>query len=262
MLTAIFAVAATAPVHVTLSEPLIVTALVAIGAAVVGAVVGGIVTYRVSLAAEEKRREELAKIRRSRKTYRPLRDELTALRNAMDAQAHLGFGRITRSDPGPLFRSQANLWQWSEIVDDGRAAIAVSNSMRKVLDGVNEAADEFNLTVERAQVGVKQRAETLVSEMNIPVQMLHWEVQDFVPLVRMHLDGQLHIVDQLGSNTLSPQHGALVAAWRADPIAQEWHERVTRVDAELSRHVDEAIDALDAAMVEIARKYERETSED
>jgi hypothetical protein len=251
---------ASSNVHVTLSEPLIVTAVVALAAAIVG----GAVTYFANRSAERRHQEGLAKIRRSRKTYRPLRSELTQLRGAMRFDQHLAPGGITLSDSSSIFTSRVRLVLWREIVADGRAGIAVSRDIRKLLEAVNESALRFNEEVDSTFAAVKSRGETMASEMDFATGVGNWFVHDYAPLVRMQLDGNLEIIDGpgFGDRQPSPRHAEFADAWREDTVAQRLHERVTKIDAELRERVDAAIEALDEAITTIATKYERETSKD
>ena len=116
-------------VNVPGGDPFWQTAIVAVVAALLGSLVGGYASFRASEALEQRRREARAKIRRKAKVYTPIRSELLELQAARDQNAVFDSRGIIREPPPPYINPAASLHLWKDLVDDGRALTAVSETI-------------------------------------------------------------------------------------------------------------------------------------
>lgn len=107
-------------------DPFWQTAVVAVGAALLGSLVGGFASFRASEALEQRRREARTKIRRKAKVYTPIRSELLELQEARKRGAVFDSRGILREPPPPYVNPAASLYRWKDLVDDGRALTAAS----------------------------------------------------------------------------------------------------------------------------------------
>lgn len=250
-------------VEVPDGEPLWATAVVAVGAALLGSAVGGYATFRGSEALELRRRRARAQIRRKAKIYTPIRTELLALREACRAGKHLSHGLIVRERQQPsLANRRASLHLWKDLVEDGRAMTTTSAKVRALLDHVEECADALNREVVQARVLFDARAREILEALRWAPAMVHWVEADAGHLLRGEFD-DLHVLGQrFGSGPPPELVEGFVERWRADAAVTKTTVDVLRVDEALRDALDAAITELDAAMKRIADKYENESPSD
>jgi hypothetical protein len=244
-------------------EPLWATAVVAITAALLGSVVGGYASFKANESLELSRRRARAQVRRKAKLYTPIRMELVALREACASGTHLDYWLIVRDDPPPVINRPASLHLWKDLVEDGRAATAVSTTIRALLDQVDRAADNLNEEVLEARRTFATRAPLILASLDYQPSIINWVETDTANL----LNGDFDDLNVLGSGLGNDEAPDAVQErfreiWEEDAEVQTHLTRVHRTDNTLRESLDKAIDALDNAMRRIADKYENESPHD
>src|SRR5437588_3475049 len=161
-------------IHSSDGSPWWVTALVAVGAALLGAVVGGVASFLANDRLERRRRKARAAIRRKAKVYTPVRLELLALREGLPADKHMsGIAvsppKLDGFDRGP------RVFRWREMKADGRALTAASAQVRLYLDAVDDAIDAFNQGLAEATPVIDARGRALYEEVTgAPTTLVTW----------------------------------------------------------------------------------------
>jgi hypothetical protein len=262
-----------APVNVHVGgEKWWITAVVAVGAALLGSFGGAVGLYYASIALEGRRRKALSEIRRKAKVYTPIREELIALRRAIAEDRHLSEGvRRERSD-NHWPRDAPLLVIWREFVDDGRANTTASASVREALERVEGATEAFNLDLRAAQNTFKERADAILEQSGFtpdyPGQLRH----EFGTLYRHGVRAAriFHVypgpsspqrdVSPLTSApaTLTPEQERFVTLWDADEALRDAATKLGEAERGLDGVAAAAIAELDAAMKRIADDYEHE----
>ncbi len=264
---------AQAPINVRVDgEKWWITAIVAVGAALLGSFGGAIGLYRASIALEGRRRKALAEIRRKAKVYTPIREELIALRRAIAEDRHLGVGvRRERShDQWP--RDAPLLVIWREFVDDGRANTTASANVREALGRVEDAADVFNVALNDARSTFKERGDALVEQSGFTPDYPGHLASEFEALYRHGVRSAriYHVYpdpsDPHGDvsprtsapDTLTAEQEAFVSLWEGDEAVRDAAAKLGEAERALDAAAEEAIAVLDAAMKRIADNYEHE----
>jgi hypothetical protein len=244
--------------RVITSEPWYVTASVALGAALLGSVVGAVSTYRLNVALDNRSREARAEIRRKAKIYTPIRAELLALRDAIARDEHLNyFQGILREDRG--YRTMVNppeLYFWRQYTEDGRAMASASARVGAALDALDSAADAFNAALHKARDVFQERGDVILGAAGIETNVSNWIGAEAVPLIHRRF------ADLFSGPIPQPLDAAM-----ADRLRQSWdddaainaadsvlHDAVTTLRTSL----DAAITEVERAMQRIARKHESE----
>ena len=249
-----------------------ITAIVAVGAALLGSFGGAIGLYCASIALEGRRRKALSEIRRKAKVYTPIREELIALRRALAEDRHLSGGvRRERSD-GRWSRDAPLLVIWREFVDDGRANTTASASVREALERVEGATDVFNLALGAAHHAFKERGDVIVEQSGFTPDYPGQLRSEFEALYRRGVrEARIFRVRPGPSDphrdvspltsapaTLTPEQEKFVTLWEADEAVRDAATKLGEAERGLDKAAAEAIAELDAAMKRIADNYEHE----
>jgi hypothetical protein len=241
-------------------EPWWVTALVAVGAALLGSFVGAFSTYRLNVALDARRREARAEIRRKAKIYTPIRAELLALRAAMDRDEHLGyFTGVLRADRGYHTMSEPPaLYRWRMFVEDGQAMSSASARVRHVLDTLDEQTDRFNAVLKETGETFEKRGDAMLAALDATTSLRNWVGADAVALIRHRFD-DLQIFTIPGGQSYSIEtRERFIRGWEADEAIRTSSERLLDADKGLSDALSAALVELEAAMRRIATKHEHE----
>jgi hypothetical protein len=259
-------IAASSPVTVNVpgGEPFWHTAIVAVGAALLGSVVGGYASFRASEALEQRRREARAKIRRKAKVYTPIRSELLALQSARERGAVFDSRGIIRKAPPPYVNPAAVLHLWKGLVDDGRSLTAASETIREALDEVDALADKLNEQVREARNVFKDRGEAIFAAIGVEPSLVNWVEADMPNLLRDRLD-DLNVTGAglpNGGGMTEDGRDKFKSAWSEDESISQATVAVLGTDMELGHAIDTAVARLQTAMLRIGKKYEEESPKD
>lgn len=259
----VLGVAAQPVVRVTASgAPIWITATVAVGAALLGTLVGGLVSYRVNVALDDRRRRGRSQVRRKAKIYTPIRAELVSLITELDAGKHFGTWGIIRKPPPPLLIRPASLHIWKDLIEDGRADTAASDKVRELLSDVEVKADEFNGCREVAHGVFQEHGVEILGALGYEVHLLNWVDVDAERLVKRQFDN----LAVLGLDDDSPLprkvRQKFERDWVGDLEVQGQIDALVAADAALRKAVSSAVTELEAAMRRIAARYENESALD
>ncbi len=249
-----------------------ITAIVAVGAALLGSFGGAVGLYYASIALEGRRRKALSEIRRKAKVYTPIREELIALRRATAEDNHLSVGvRRERSDD-QWPRDAPYLVIWREFVDDGRANTTASASVREALERVEGATDVFNLALVATQTTFEERGGAIAEQSRFTPEFPGWQRREFESLLRHGVraarmyreypDPSNHHKDvsplMSAPATLTPEQEKFVTLWETDEAVRDAATKLREAERGLDKAAEEAITELDVAMKHIADNYEHE----
>jgi len=239
------------------------TAIVAVGAALLGSAVGGYASFRANEALERRRRQARAKIRRKAKVYTPIRTELVALQAARESRTQFNLWGIVRETPPNVLRAPASLHLWKDLVEDGRSLTAASKQIQTSLDAVDTRADEFNQRLSETRAVFEERGMELLAAIGEEPRVMNWVETDTSALLAQEFD-DLNITGvSLGNNSMSAdQCNEFEKAWKSDEAIADATKAMLDVDAALGVALDQAIADLEAAMQRIAKKYESESPDD
>jgi len=251
-------------VNVLGGDPFWQTAVVAVGAALLGSLVGGYATFRASEALEQRRREARAKIRRKAKVYTPIRLELLELQAARERGAVFDSRGIIREPPPPYIHPAASLHSWKDLVEDGRALTAASETIREALDEVDSLADKLNAQISETREVFAERSEVIFASIGTETSIVNWIETDMPKLLTYEFDdlnvtgaglpGNEEMDDQTRINFES--------MWKEDEVISQATETTLQIDAELGHAIDVAVCRLEEAMLRIGKKYEEESPRD
>jgi hypothetical protein len=240
------------------------TAVVAVGAALLGSLVGGYATFRASEALEQRRREARAKIRRKAKVYTPIRLELLELQAARKRGDVFDSRGIIRKPPPPFIFPAASLHLWKDLVDDGRALTAASETIREALNEVDALADRLNEQVSETREVFEERSEDIFASIGAETSIVNWIETDMPKLLTYEFDD----LNVTGAGL--PGDGGMgtearlnfESMWKEDEAISRATEATLQIDAELGRAIDVAVSRLEEAMLRIGKKYEEESPRD
>lgn len=257
------AVARNVTVNAPGGDPFWQTAVVAVGAALLGSLVGGYATFRASEALEQRRREARAKIRRKAKVYTPIRLELLELQAARERGAVFDSRGIIREPPPPYIHPAASLHLWKDLVDDGRALTAASETIREALNEVDTLADKLNEQVSKTREVFAERSEDIFTSIGAETSIVNWIGVD-MPKLLTHEFNDLDVGAGLpGDEGMTNQERAdFKSMWKEDEAITRATEATLQIDAELGGAIDVAVSRLEEAMVRIGKKYEEESPKD
>jgi hypothetical protein len=258
--------AASSPVTVNVpgGEPFWHTAIVAVGAALLGSVVGGYASFRASEALEQRRREARAKIRRKAKVYTPIRSELLELQAARERGTVFDSRGIIRKTPPPYLKPAAALHLWKDLVDDGRSLTAASETIREALDEVDALADQLNKQVRGAHDVFETRGEAIFAAIGEGTSLRNWVETDMPNLLRSRFD-DLNVTGAglpNGGGMTENGREKFESAWNEDESISQATVAVLEIDVALGHAIDTAVDRLQTAMLRIGKKYEEESPKD
>jgi hypothetical protein len=249
-----------------------ITAVVAIGAAILGSFGGAVGLYYASIALEGRRRKALSEIRRKAKVYTPIREELIALRRAIDKDRHLDIGVLRERSDDQWPRDAPLLVIWRELVDDGRANTTASASVREALGRVEEATDVFDRVFKETQNTFKERGGAIVEQSGFTPDYPGQLRNEFGTLYRCGVrEARIYRVLPDPSSphrdvsplarapaTLTPEQEKFVTLWEADEAVRDATTKLGEAERGLDKAAEVAITELDAAMKYIADNYEHE----
>lgn len=258
------AVARDVTVNVPGGDPFWHTAIVAVGAALLGSLVGGYATFRASEALEQRRREARAKIRRKAKVYTPIRLELLELQAARERGAVFDSRGIIREPPPPYINPAASLHLWKDLVDDGRALTAASETIREALDEVDALADKLNDQVSETREVFAERSEEIFASIGAETSIVNWIETDMPKLLTYEFD-DLNVTGAglPGDGGMTDQERTnFESRWKEDEAISQATKATLQVDGELGRAIDIAVRRLEEAMLRIGKRYEEESPKD
>jgi hypothetical protein len=245
-------------------DPFWQTAIVAVGAALLGSLVGGYATFRASEALEQRRRKARAKIRRKAKVYTPIRLELLKLQAARERGAVFDSRGIIREPPPPYIHPAASLHLWKDLVDDGRALTAASETIREALNEVDALADKLNEQVSETCQVFAERSEVIFSSIGAETSIINWIESDMPKLLAYEFD-DLNVTGAglPGDEGMNNQERTdFESMWKEDEAITRATEDTLQIDVELGRAIDSAVRRLEEAMLRIGKKYEEESPKD
>jgi hypothetical protein len=247
-----------------------VTAIVAVGSALLGSGLGAVGSYYASVVLERRRRKALSEIRRKAKVYTPIREELIALRRAIAKGRHLDIGvRRERSDD-QWPREAPLLVIWHEFLDEGRAT--ASPNVRKDLERVEGAADAFNVVLVATRKTFEERGDAIAEESGFVPDYQGQLRSEFETLYRDGVrEARIYREYPGPSNPhkdVSPlrkvpaeptaEQTAFVTLWERDEALNDATMTLAGAERVLTDAAEDAIAVLDAAMKRIAKAYEHE----
>lgn len=258
------AVARDVTVNVSGGDPFWQTAVVAVGAALLGSLVGGYATFRASEALEQRRREARAKIRRKAKVYTPIRLELLELQAARERGAVFDSRGIIREPPPPYIHPAASLHFWKDLVDDGRALTAASETIREALNEVDALADKLNEKVSETCQVFADRSEVIFRSIGAETSIMNWIETDMPNLLIYDFDDLNVTGTGLPSDEgmTDQERTDFESMWKEDDDISQATEATLQIDMELGRAIDIALRLLEEAMLRIGKKYEEESPKD
>jgi hypothetical protein len=247
---------------------LLVSTIILIAATLLGVAVGGLVSYRVSVALDNRAREARAAIRRKAKLYTPLRREALALASELEDQAQLFSVRTEDA-----FGSAPSFLLWEDMKHDGRAASAAA-SVRETMDGLTATIQTYNDAVQSADAALDAPVEPFQRELNPKWQgggsVSSYALAEMVlpaPSVRERPPGaSLLAVDITATPERKQQRDRLAKRLlrdvETDASFSAAKAAVLAAREALLRQIQTSVAILDQAMRNIAKKYEREPRED
>lgn len=262
VLPPIAAAALTPQVHISNGAPLWATAAVAIAAALLGSVVGGLASYQVNVSLENRRREARTKIRRKAKIYTPIRDELVAMRDAVqDGRVLRGIAR--EEPPRRTMLMAPTLYLWSDLVRDGRAATSASTKVAERLTKLDDAADALNEAIKDMTQRFEERGPKISSRFGLTPTVNNWIHSDYLKLFQQEYD-DLYLIGR-GPGGTQPDAAtadAFIQAWERDDVVRTARDSVEQTLDTFKSSLDLALNEVEDAMQRIAKKYELESARD
>ena len=171
---------------------------------------------------------------------------------------------IIREPPPPYIHPAASLHLWKDLVDDGRALTAASETIREALNEVDALADKLNEQVSETREVFAERSGEIFASIGAKTSITNWIEADTPKLLIYEFDdlnvtgaglpGDEGMADQARTNFES--------MWRADEAISHATEATLQIDAELGRAIEIAVRHLEEAMLRIGKKYEEESPKD
>lgn len=242
------------------TDPEVLVALVGAAAALLGAIVGGGLSYWGSIAIHKRAQRTRAAIRRKAKLYTPLRAQLLELLERFEDPDHYHLPIQTEGDVPQTLRPRPNLTLWSEMVDDGRS-VSVTKSIALSVARSVTAIEQFNDALALAQTAVDEIGRDAYRRvMGTDMTLMNWASSggtDAVIHDREDLD--LFWDDRAENRGNEDRIRALI---NENPKIQEVRAALFKTEDDLKDALQIAISDLEGAMQRIARKYEQEPRED
>jgi hypothetical protein len=244
--------------------PVWLTAVIAAGSAVFGALAGGYATYRANLALEVKRRTARVAIRRKAKVYTPLRAHLLELQHATEQDAHLdrGVARVRPNNKGhprdPAF------WLWEDLVADGRGLTSPSRTVAQRLDAVGPAIDALNQALEASDEIFCRHGRPAYEQLTGRKLLMGWPAGRRAEVIRdreglWDLFGRPFVPENDRSVEMNEAFRAHLAG---QPDVTQVRARVIEAERVLAGAASQALQALEEAMRRTAERYEQEQPEE
>lgn len=245
--------------------PVWLTAAIAAGSAVFGALAGGYATYRANLALEVKRRTARVAIRRKAKVYTPLRAHLLELQQAMEQDAHLdrGVARVHPADKG--FPRRPAFWLWEDLVADGRGLTSPSRTVAQRLDAVGPANDALNQALEASDEIFSRHGRPAYEQLTGRELLRDWPSAGRRAEVIRDREGLWALFSppfMAESDRGVEMSEAFRARLAGQPDVTHVRARVVEAERVLAGAVSQALEALEEAMRRTAERYEQEQPEE
>ena len=240
--------------------PEIVVGLVGVAGALLGAVVGGALSYWGSIALQKRAQRGRAAIRRKAKLYTPLRAQLIELLGHLEDPDRYNLEIQTEGEVPQTVKPRPYFTLWSEMVEDGRS-VSVSNSIRDSIERSVFAINAFNSTLSELQSTVEEIGlEAYRRVMAEDLRLMYWAssgganavMQEREDLDLFWDDRHQNLENEARIRSLIYEDARIVAARR----------KMLSSDAQLKSALRGSVDDLESAMERIARRYEHEPAED
>lgn len=242
-------------------EPAWLTAVIAVGSALLGSTVGGYASFRASEAMEIRRRRARAQLRRKAKVYADPHRAAGASGSQKEGRI-LGYWGIMREPPPGVMRQPASIYHWRQLVEDGRAQTAASDRVRDLLNTVEARVDRINGLAVKLKEVFTERAEAILAELGESPKIQNWVDSDVEEMVAGRFDDLGLLGTRYGEAVSDHVAEKFEATWKADEAIREVLEEARQADRDLAAALDTAIAELDRAMRSIARRYEHESPKD
>lgn len=244
--------------------PVWLTAVIAAGSAVFGALAGGYATYQANLALEVKRRTARVAIRRKAKVYTPLRAHLLDLQQAMEQDAHLdrGVARVRPDDKG--FRRRPAFWLWEDLVADGRGLTSPSRTVAQRMDAVGPAIDALNQALEASDEVFSRHGRPAYEQLTGRKLLMDWPSAGRRAEVIRDREGLWDLFGRFvpESDRSVEMNEAFRVHLAGQPDVTQVRARVIEAERVLAGAVSQALQALEEAMRRTAERYEQEQPEE
>ena len=244
----------------TSSDSEVVLALVGVAAALLGAVVGGGLSYWGSIALHKRAQRARAAIRRKAKLYTPLRAQLVELLEHLDLpdRYHLPIQR--EGDVPQTLQPRPHFTLWSEMVEDGRS-VSIAKSIRDSIERSVFAIDAFNSTLSEVQSVVDEVGrDSYHRVMGEDLSLVNWASSGGTDAVILERDDLNMFWDDRDQNL--DNEARIRSLISEDPRIERARQKMRSSDNQLKSALRASVDDLEGAMQRIARKYEHEPPED
>lgn len=242
------------------SDSEVVVALVGVVAALLGAVVGGGLSYWGSIALHKRAQRARAAIRRKAKLYTPLRAQLLELLEHLELRDHYHLPIQTEGDVPQTLLSRPHFTVWSEMVEDGRS-VSVAKSIRDSIERSVLAIDAFNSTLSEVQSIVDEvGSDSYRRVMGEDLRLMNWASSGGTDAVIQEHDDLDFFWDDRNQNL--ENEARIRSLINEDPRIQTARQRMRSSDHQLKSALRASVNDLEGAMQRIARKYEHEPPED
>lgn len=244
--------------HAGDETPWWVTALVAAGSAVVGALIGGYASYLGNMHLSRTQQRLRAAIRRKAKVYIPLKLELQQLSEAIGEDRHVSWG-IGRKDDGHRHAQEPTFMFWGTLVEDGRSLFAVSNKVRVRMEALAAAVDEFLRVRKRAGEAFQAVGQPLYRELSGNPMFHTGFGSHSMPDAYRDPEEPWDDWDVGVDISTFPEFRA---RFNEAPDVQQARADLKAAEAALIRALDDAIRALDDGIERISKREEKESPKD
>jgi hypothetical protein len=254
-------------------SPIWMTAVVAFGAAMLGAVIGAFATYRANVALDDRARTARAAIRRKAKIYTPLRIEVVDLRDWLlnNPAPFRPIGVELEPEWRRAYRRWPSPFLWVEMKEDGRAVTA-SSRVREVMEDVLLEIECFNAALEdvaqRLEVILRRASEAVMPDVSLPKGDLLSDISDLLlgrkawPLWYVEANYADYENEEDAEAAQREIRQQIRNRVEGDPAFTEVRKKAQAAREALAGKLQSAINVLDETMETIARKYEKEPPED
>jgi hypothetical protein len=189
--------------------------------------------------------------------------ELLELQAARERGAVFDSRGIIREPPPPYIHPAASLHLWKDLVDDGRALTAASETIREALNEVDALADKLNEQVSETCQVFAERSEVIFSSIGAETSIINWIESDMPKLLAYEFDDLNVTGAGLPSDEgMNNQARTDFDMWKEDEAITRATEVTLQIDMELGRAIDIAVRRLEEAMLRIGKKYEEESPKD
>lgn len=240
----------------------VIVGLVGVAGALLGAVVGAIVSYRASISLQKRARRSRAAIRRKAKLYTPLRAELLQLLDRLEQPDRYGIPIQTEGEVPQTVRPRPYFTLWSEMQADGRSvsvAASISQSIKLTLAEI----ENFNRTMQQIQATVDDVGRHAYREVTgTELSLMNWAESGGTDAVIQKRDDWRFFFGSEERVTHRNEENAIKEIVNRDERIGRAREAMRMAEDTLRRRLQDSVNSLETAMERIARKYEHEPPED